>query len=442
MNPNDTQISGTAHPGYQVTLRIVQTGYQATTWVQPNGTFTFNLPAGSLQPGYTILVQGYGQQDLATVAGNTPTPTPSPTVPPSPTPTNTPAPTATPTTRYVEIIPNCGPTGNVNLTLIWGSWPAPSGNIAKFALLLNGSQKLTFAYSTSGSLNTTLGTMNAGSNTILIKTIKSNGGNSNPYYEYTVNYISPCGVTPTPTNTPTPSPTPVGYPNLIVQSITLVGPPPPLGTFQPITVQVTIKNIGTADIVRLFWVDLFTDNANPNPYTDASVDYVAVNGLPANTAISFNMVVPYGFATLGTHNIVALVDTWNQIAESNENDNLSTPLTVLIELDNPQPTPTPTVAAPANPGGIAGKTFIEGTPQGNVSVYIYDAGGRLVWSGLSDSNADYNTDLRLAPGTYTVEGRARLLVNGQERLYRAIQTNIVVNPNAMTTGVNLMLQEL
>lgn len=440
VNAGATQVSGTAHPGYQLTLRVVQTGYTLQTWAQPNGTFTFSgIPEGTLVAGYTILVQGYGKQDLAIIAGPTPTPTPTPIVSPSPTPTPTPGPTATPTTRYVEIIPSCGPTGNVNVTLKWGSWPAPSGNITNFDVQLNGASKVTLNYSTSGSMVLTLGPMNAGLNTILMKTIKSNGGDSNPYYDYTVTYISPCPGTSTPTPTPSPTPTPVGYPNLIVQSVTLVSPPPPIGTYRPVTVQVTIKNIGTADVTRLFWVDLFVDVANPNPAVNPSVDYVAVNGIPINTSISFNMVVPYGFATLGDHTIVVMVDTWNQITESNENDNLSTPLGILVEQANPQPTPTPTVALPPNPGGISGVTRINSLPQGNVVVYVYDSGGRLVWSGISDPSGNYASGLRLAPGTYTVEGRARLVVGETEQLYRATITGVTVIANTVTSNVILDL---
>lgn len=325
------------------------------------------------------------------------------------------------------------------MTVRWGSWPPISGNIVSFNIKLNGVSKATFAYSQSGSTILTLGPMNNGTNTIVMRTVKSNGGDSNPYYDYTVTYTSPCAGTPTPTPTLPPTPTPVGYPNLIVQSVTLVGPPPPIGTYRPVTVQVTIKNIGTADVTRLFWVDLFADVANPNPAVNPSLDYVAVNGIPINTSISFNMVVPYGFATLGNHTVVVMVDTWNQIAESNENDNLSTPLDILVEQANPQPTPTPTVALPPNPGGISGVTRINSLPQGNVVVYVYDSGGRLVWSGISDPSGNYASGLRLAPGTYTVEGRARLVVGETEQLYRATVSGVVVVANTVTSNVILDL---
>ncbi len=73
-----TVVTGTAQPGRTLILRDIQTGFWMETVVGADGRFMFQLPT-PLVAGHTIVVQGYGTQDVAVVLGGTPTPTPTPT---------------------------------------------------------------------------------------------------------------------------------------------------------------------------------------------------------------------------------------------------------------------------------------------------------------------------------------------------------------------------
>jgi hypothetical protein len=168
-------------------------------------------------------------------------------------------------------------------------------------------------------------------------------------------------------------------------------------------------------------VDLFADTA-PDPLTFPSVDYVAVNGLPAGASISFTMWVEAGFPVTGTHTLIALADTWSQISEADEDNNPSDPLSITLDVAGPVPTPTPTPSVtPGALGTIQGVTYLEGVPQSLVDVYVYDSYGRLIWSGKSQTipgsppiSGYYEADL--PPGDYTVTAQMRMadvLYHGQ-----------------------------
>ncbi len=62
----DRLVTGVAEPNETVWLRIVQTGYQLSSSVTPDGVFRFDLPE-PLVAGHVIRVQGYGSVDDATV---------------------------------------------------------------------------------------------------------------------------------------------------------------------------------------------------------------------------------------------------------------------------------------------------------------------------------------------------------------------------------------
>ncbi len=104
----DTEVTGTAAPGYGVTLRVIQTGLQRTVAVNADGTFSYSgLP--ELVAGHTVVVQGYGQQDLAIVQDLDATPTP--------TPTETPTATPLPTGGYIFVDGLCFDEGTQTITV-------------------------------------------------------------------------------------------------------------------------------------------------------------------------------------------------------------------------------------------------------------------------------------------------------------------------------------
>ncbi len=396
-----TVVTGTAQPGRTLILRDIQTGFQMETTVGPDGRFTFQLPT-PLVAGHTIVVQGYGTQDVAVVLGGTPTPTPTPT----------------PSGPSMTVSPACMPEGNRSVTVRGDNWPT-GGPIKQIGIYWDGSRVLTLppanTFVAIFTVNSTRGT-----HTVLARTEKSNGQPTGD--------VSLSGRVEVPCQG--------RFPNLRITSLRLLDPEP-LGTYQTVHVEVTLANTGTANIASLFWVDLYADPRLDVPLEgQASVDWVAVNGLAAGSSITFTMWVNGGFQTVGDHTLLAIADTWNQIAESDETDNASDVLTVTVMVQNPVPTPTPTptpTTTPIAPGGISGITYVEGVPQSGVDVYLYDGNGRLIASARSGTGGVYSFS-NLAPGDYSLVAQMRL----GDVLYRGANV-ATVYPGMTTQGVDITL---
>ncbi|MBN2392122.1 MAG: pilus assembly protein [Anaerolineae bacterium] len=405
---NDTAVIGTAEPNQVLTLRIVQTGYQLSGIVDAGGNFAFTgLPA--LVGGHTVIVQGYGTQDLAVVQVPTPTPTPI----------------ATPSDPYIFLDPACTDEQFVTIHVTWGNWspsaktmfiywgddlvtPVCSGNISA------GETGCYFdAYVADGSTNTVTGIAK-----------KDNGSEVG---RDTETFTRPC--TP-PTPTPTPS---ADLPDLQISGISLQNPLP-WGTYERLYVTVGVHNAGDTMVSSLFWVDLYADPTGVLT-TQGSVDYVAINAIAAGSTVSFTMYVPDGFKEVGNHTLQAMVDTWDQIIETDETNNISALLPVTLTVSNPAPIPTATpVGTTPPPGDIQGVTYLNGPPQSNVSIYIFAEDGRMVGSGRSDADGNYLIT-NVPEGTYTVVGELRLA----DTLYYGQVTEVTVVAGQTTTGVNIDL---
>ncbi|OQA22313.1 MAG: hypothetical protein BWY63_00885 [Chloroflexi bacterium ADurb.Bin360] len=405
----DTAVTGTAQPGETVTLRIVQTGLQRSTVVEADGTFRFEgLPA--LEGGMTLIVQGYGRQDSTVVAGGTATPTPTPT--------------PLPTGFYITIDPVCGPAGAQTITVRGFNWPTGNylGIFFDGVRLVNSASKI--------------------STSSFVYTVNVPNATAYVQHEFKAEAWTKKDQTGTRValaTTPFTCPCPV--PDLVVSSLELASTPP-LGTFNKIDFAVNVTNQGGADIPSLFWVDLY-EKVSPNPLTDTSRDYIAINGLPAGASIDFTMWVETGFATTGTHTITVLADTWSQIREYSESNNLSAPLVITVTQQNPVPSPTPTPAITPGPKGkIIGLTYLDMSPTNLVNVYVYDTVGRLIWSGFSRAqtlpsgnviNGYYEAEL--PPGDYTVVGQVRMAT----AIYRGqtVVTNLQSNEIRQQVDLNL-----
>jgi len=408
----NTVVSGTAETGQTVTLRVIQTGYQKSVVVGPGNHFEFTgVPA--MVAGYTIIVQGYGQQDTALVQGTAATPTPTPT------------PTPLPTTPYLVINspdPACGPISSTTPIDISVSGFNFTDNYY-VTISFDGVDEVINIGKIDpewGPETFSVSDLSAGTHVIRAEAYSQKDRAGTKGSDVTIDFLSPCST-----------------PDLIVTGLTLLDTLP-LTTYQKINVEVCVANQGGADVPSLFWVDLFADT-DPDPLTFPSVDYVAVNGLPAGASISFTMWVEAGFPVTGTHTLIALADTWSQISEADETNNPSDPLSIILDVAGPAPTPTPTPSVtPGALGAIAGITHLYGTPStpvGLVSVYIYDA-GRLVWSGQSDAGSgDYQADL--PEGTYAVVGQLRL---ANDLYWDQITVN--VSAGFATVGADLYLEEV
>jgi hypothetical protein len=168
------------------------------------------------------------------------------------------------------------------------------------------------------------------------------------------------------------------------------------------------------------------------------VAWAAVSSLPQNQAISLTIRYPEGVATTGNHAAYAFADTWDQVSESDELDNVGGPAAVNVSLVGtpPAPTPTPTPGGSAD-GGISGSTwlFINGdvVPQGRVNVYCYN-GDELVAETLSDQDGDYSL-ANVPAGTYTIIGQT--FISGVS--YSDIVLDVQVNSGQTTPYVTLVL---
>jgi len=412
----DTLVEGTAEPGETVTLLIVQTGYQQSGTVDANGNFVFDelLP---LVAGYTVMVQGYGQEDLAVVQGTAPTPTPTLT------------PTPVPTGPYIVLAPACGDS-NLQQIIVHGyNWPTDSS--VKFVeVMWDGTSQGRVNYDNSGSFEISISVaVGSGSHTVEVNALAPN---KSVLFTVSADFIRPC---PAP---PTPTPTPSTKPDLLVTELSLQDTPP-LGTYQTLEFNVTVANQGLGDVTSLFWVDLFVDPVAGTPLSEqAGVDYVAINGLAAGSSTSFMMYVPDGVDATGDHGLVAMADTWDQVVETDEGNNVSTPLTITVTVDNPAPTPTPIPNIdPGTAGAIRGQTYIDGIVQGNVKIYVYDANGDEVKQVRSDLNGNYLIS-ELPAGQYMVVGEMRM----GNTLYRDQVGPVDVEASVTTVGVDLNLREV
>jgi hypothetical protein len=203
-----------------------------------------------------------------------------------------------------------------------------------------------------------------------------------------------------------------------------------------------VRNIGEMAANNLFWVDLYIDPASPisptNPLAQTSTDWTAVSSLEAATSISLTLYYHAGFGTVGEHVAYVMADTWDQIAEDNEWDNVSVPLTITVNEEGVPPTPTPTpTPGPVEDGSISGSTwlYINGdvVSQGRVNVYCYQGDTRIA-EALSTQEGGYVLE-NVPPGTYAIVGEA--VINSI--LYTDVVMDVVVTSGQETPYVTLIL---
>lgn len=407
---NTNQVCGTAEPNQVLTLRIVQTGYQLSGSVDAGGNFCFTVwPL--LVGGHTVIVQGYGMQDLAIVQVPTPTPTP----------------VATPSVPYISVSPACSNDPIPHLTVTGANWSSSAKNMYIYwdSDLTN---PVCVAPLSGGRFTCTFDIFVTEGPPHIITGIARKANGSAVGDPATTTFVRPC-----PGTTPTPTPTPSILPDLQISGIILQNQLP-LGTYEKLYVTVGVRNVGTTDVSSLFWVDLYADPTGVLT-TQGSVDYVAINAIAAGSTVSFTMYVPNGFKEVGNHTLQAMVDTWSQVLETNENNNISAMLPVTITVSNPAPTPTPTpYGTPRPPGNIQGVTYLNTLPQSNVTVYVYDGDGRIVGSGRSDVNGNF-VITNVPAGTYSVTGTVFLVPN----LYYGQVSEVVVIAGQTTDSVNIDL---
>ncbi|HHS96924.1 MAG TPA: hypothetical protein ENK08_03370 [Chloroflexi bacterium] len=352
-----TVISGTAQPGRSVTIVITDTTgylYQDGTIVGSDGHFLLPLPTDQpLQTGQTVQVSGYGKSDAATVQGCT-------------------------TDAYIVIAPQCAAPGETTIQVRGYNWDYQNRNDYVRIFWDGDLVAIVEALDQPSEWETAIPVdLTEGTHTV------SAFNRRTP--EVSATLKSPCPM-----------------PNLAVTSLELITSTEVISTYQPLDFRVTVANLGDRAANSLFWVDLYSADPISRP-----VAWAAVSSLDAGASIPMTITFQHGFEVTGTFPVWAVVDSLDQVMESEEDDNTSTSITVTVSAEGTPPAPPP-----SGTSSIVGETWISLagslSPYPRVAVRVTGCGVDLIT--YSDENAAYSTD-SLPACTYTVVGET--WINGE-----------------------------
>jgi hypothetical protein len=245
--------------------------------------------------------------------------------------------------------------------------------------------------------------------------------------------------TATPVSTPTFTPTPVRKPDLKISNLSIQGGE--ITTWTGVTIDTTVWNDSTGPCNSTFWTDLYvyTDTLRvPLPREDG-VRYQALSYLGANS--TRDIPFSYMFTISDTYYIYTRADTYENVSEISEDNNVSQPLTVTVVWGGPTPTPTATATPDEECGSIGGTVwvFIGGqlvVPTERVNMELFKTGQEgLLASTLSDEYGNYFFDCVSAGTGYLVDG----LVIIDSIPYVGYQAGIQVLANQETSPVDIIL---
>jgi uncharacterized repeat protein (TIGR01451 family) len=379
-----TDIRGVAEPGKEVLLLVSGLGYEDLTTVDAGGQFTFTLAGGlTLQAGQTVEVSGYGLRDSVVVSPCT--------------------------DIYITVAPQCGQVGGETPVVVSGYNWRYQNKMSDITIQFDG---------------TTVGVWDAETDGQL------------PQWEKTVTLVAAEGVHEiTAQNDVVPRKTttfiaPCPSPNLVVTDLELLTTGV-ISTYQPLTFQMLVANVGARPVNRLFWTDLYGSGT----HTD-TLGWAAVSSLPAGDSIPLTVTVQNGLPTTGTYSVWALADSFHQVGESIEDDNASSPITVDVAgLGEPPTSPL------TGTGTIIGETWVSlagvPVPQGRTDVSVYRgttmADAELIATTVSKDNAEYQIT-GLPADTYIVVGET--WIDGVR--YSRTYTNVVVNEDDTAVLIIIM----
>lgn len=351
---------------------------------------------------------------MPTTATNTamPTNTPTPTATNTTMPTNTPTPTLTPTPSgpYIVLNPDCS---TYSITITGYNWPIDYDidlfwDTSLIDTIDDSEHEGTFSRTIPCNRD------QSGLHTVVAET------QSGPARVTQDIFISCSGSTPPPIPPiPTigPSPTLEPTPSLTGKDLVMVDSPElitqPIQGSISLDFNVRITNIGDSDIDEQFFVDLYIDpTVMFTTYIpiSQSVGFTAVAGLPMGASKVLTITVPFGFNGLpGPHTVYGMVDSLDgqnggQINESNETNNISSPLTITDDYFYPTPTPssTPDSSGTQTISGIVQARFDQWVPQQRADVYLFEnITNQRIDTQLTDANGFYSFD-NVPDGTYSV----------------------------------------
>jgi hypothetical protein len=336
-----------------------------------------------LQANHVIEVRNNtdGTFDIQPVLPGTPTQTPSPTLTPSPTPTNTPTPSPTssptPVSAYLVNSPTCSNGPGAQFTVSGYNW-ATNTTISLFWVLEDGTTEFQVNINAPhpASWQRTLTFVSVPDGAHKVRAI---AGAVTREADFDV----PCPfITPTPTTTP-PTPTPAPADLIVVGAPVLISTPP-IVEYQPLEFQITISNTGSVGVAEQFFNDIYLDPPTP-AISDTTISllysggYQAVSNLDGMSSRTLTINVPLGFTggLTVTRTVYGVVDSILQIDESNNFNNISSPLYVPNVTPAPSPTPSPTPDGDGTISGIVRAFIIDWVPQYRAKVYLV-AGGNVV----------------------------------------------------------------
>ncbi|TKJ29225.1 MAG: hypothetical protein CEE40_09300 [Chloroflexi bacterium B3_Chlor] len=264
----------------------------------------------------------------------------------------------------------------------------------------------------------------------------------------------------TPTNTPTPTFTPVAPPDLTIWGAPGMDPGhqtvpdnqtvPPLPTpewaapaWTPVAITTDVFNDSTGPCNEFFWTDLYvyTDTAEAPLPNEAGVAWQGLGGLGPNTGTTITFT--HSFTASGIHYLYTQADSFQFVQESNENNNVSEPLTVTIYYAGPIPTPTYTATPDPTCGSISGTAWawIGGqrvVPTERVDVSLYFG---TTWIETTQTGAEgrYRFDCVAEGSGYTAIGT---LEASDGTLYRGSEIGIGVLAGQETSNIDITMYEL
>ncbi|MEW5987036.1 MAG: TadE/TadG family type IV pilus assembly protein [Chloroflexota bacterium] len=349
----------------------------------------------------------------------TPTPTPTATLTPSPTPSDTPTPTLTPTPAapYVQVAPDCDNDPDVEVVVSGANWPTgdainlfwddglqsiiPSGHAGSFQ------QTWTFAGLATGD-HEVAAYAGSNSDTAIF---------SFPCADYT-----PPAPTPTPTSTPRPA-------DLLIVGLPQLISTPPIYEYLPLDFQVVISNTGDVDVNEQFWLDIYFDPGLVLSYTiplSYSSGFMGISALPARSSQVYTITSDLGFSGgYSTHLVYGMVDSLEEIGESDEFNNIAGPAQIDDVLPGYTPTPTPTSAGTESISGIVRSRYSIWVPQPRAEVRLVDEATSLVIATTESDQDGYYEFLNVAAGTYTVIS----CVATDNGTFSGLRTGIIVPPS-------------
>ena len=376
-------VTGTAEPDKTVTLHVLETGYQDSVTVDANGNFTFTLSAGQpLQAGQRVEVSGYGESAAATVEACT-------------------------TDAYIVISPQCGPSGLMTITVNGYNWIYQNSN-DDITLRWDGTDASFFDADTKPAQWEAQIAVDVTGETHELSAFNSK------IPEIFASLKSPCPA-----------------PDLVVTDLSLLTPAE-LATYQPLAFRVAVENQGTRPVNNLFWVDLYASQPDPQA---TGIAWAAVSGLGVGDSTTLTVTVQNGFEMTGTYTIWASADSWDQVSETDETNNDSSPVAVEVSQEG-EPPPTP----PSGSGTIAGETWVSMTgfpvPHGRTDVRCLDEEGQVIASTTSDDTAKYALS-DLPAGIYTVIGET--WIDGVR--YSRTLDGVVVDDNKTTVLLIILYRD-